>query len=202
MEAAPHLTSFPLAAPSGCGRTLPMACFRGFRGVADGDSDLRHVIVKFSEPVDNHPAARRWADLLICEHLASEVLADEINASARSELVWSQGRLCLEVTRFDRSGAHGRRGCVTLAAWSDAHDGERDDWASATRRMQQGGWLSEDAQRQIRLRWWFGRMVAKPRCRSFKRRRGLLKNPHRLRVLFVPLLGFFLAEFRKSRLSG
>jgi hypothetical protein len=128
--------------------------------VADGDGELRHVIVKFSDPVDNHPAARRWADLLICEHVASELLAEQGKGSTHTELVWSQGRLCLEVTRFDRVGTHGRRGCVTLAAWSDAHDGERDDWSNATRRMQLGGWLSDEAQRQIRLRWWFGRMIA------------------------------------------
>lgn len=128
--------------------------------VDDGDEHLRHVIVKFSEPVDNHPAARRWADLLICEHLASELLAEQGHDSARTDLVWSQGRLCLEVTRFDRVGAFGRRGCVTLAAWSDAHDGERDDWLSATLRMQQGGWVNNDTQQQVRQRWWFGRMIA------------------------------------------
>lgn len=128
--------------------------------IDDGDGDIRHVIVKFSEPVSDHPAARRWADLLICEHLASEVLAEHGNASARTDLIWSQGRLCLEVTRFDRAGAHGRRGCVTLAAWSDAHDGERDEWPNATARMHQGGWIRDDAKNQVKLRWWFGRMIA------------------------------------------
>jgi hypothetical protein len=126
----------------------------------DGDGDVRHVIVKFSEPVNNQPAARRWADLLICEHLASEVLAEHGDAGARSELIWSQGRLCLEVTRFDRVGRHGRRGCVTLAAWSDAHDGERDDWARATERMLQGNWINAESMHRARLRWWFGRMIA------------------------------------------
>ncbi|PTR33605.1 serine/threonine protein kinase HipA of HipAB toxin-antitoxin module [Luteibacter sp. OK325] len=128
--------------------------------VDHGNGDICHVIVKFSEPVNNHPAARRWADLLICEHLASQVLAENGNASARTELIWSQGRLCLEVTRFDRVGAHGRRGCVTLAAWSDAHDGERDEWPNATERMRQGSWISASAAEQVRLRWWFGRMIA------------------------------------------
>ena len=127
--------------------------------IRDDDGDIRHVIVKFSEPVDNHPAARRWADLLICEHLAGQVLAEQGNESARTDLIWSQGRLCLEVTRFDRVGAHGRRGCVTLAAWSDAHDGERDEWPNATERMRQGGWTSADATEQVRSRWWFGRMI-------------------------------------------
>lgn len=127
--------------------------------VRDENGAIRHVIVKFSEPVDESPAGRRWADLLICEHLAGEVLASHGIASARTELVWSHGRMCLEVTRFDRVGTYGRRGCVTLAAWSDAHDGERDGWPDATLRMQSAGWLEDGAQEEVRRRWWFGRMI-------------------------------------------
>ncbi len=127
--------------------------------VADDDGTPRHVIVKFSEPVDSHAGARRWADLLVCEHLAGALLAEHGHASARTELLWSQGRLCLEANRFDRVGAHGRRGFITLAAWSDAHDGERDDWAGAAARMQQAGWIDAAALEQVRLRWWFGRLI-------------------------------------------
>ncbi|MET0937108.1 MAG: HipA domain-containing protein [Luteibacter sp.] len=73
--------------------------------IDDGNGSPRHVIVKFSEPVESSAAARRWADLLISEHIASEFLAERGNASSRTELVWSEGRACLEVTRFDRIGA-------------------------------------------------------------------------------------------------
>lgn len=128
--------------------------------VREADGNLRHVIVKFGEPADAHPGARRWADLLTCEHLAAELLTQHGHASARTELIQSQGWLCLETTRFDRIGAHGRRGFVSLAAWSGAHDGERDDWAAAAQRMQQAGWIDADALAQIRLRGWFGRLIA------------------------------------------
>lgn len=128
--------------------------------VADESRDLRHVIVKFSDSIEKGPAARRWADLLICEHIAGELLAEQQGGGAQTELVWSQGQLCLEVTRFDRVGARGRRGSVTLAAWSDAHDGERDGWPNAMERMHQGGWICEEAREQVKLRWWFGRMIA------------------------------------------
>ena len=127
--------------------------------VREADGSLRHVIVKFAEPTDAHPGARRWADLLTGEHLAAELLAEHGHASARTELVASQGWLCLETTRFDRVGAHGRRGFVTLAAWSDAHDGERDDWAAAAARMRQAGWIDDVALEQVRLRGWFGRLI-------------------------------------------
>lgn len=128
--------------------------------VQDDDGTIRHVIVKFSEPVGSSAASRRWADLLACEHIASELLIEHGHASATTDLVWSNNRLCLEVTRYDRIGAHGRRGCVTLAAWSDAHDGERDEWVGAASRMQQRGWIDADALEQVRQRWWFGRLIA------------------------------------------
>lgn len=125
----------------------------------DENGNTRQVIVKFSEPVDSSPAARRWADLLICEHLTGQVLAEHGDDSAQTSLIWSQDRPCLEVNRFDRIGAYGRRGCVTLAAWSDAHDGVRDDWPCTAERMRRTGWvLSEDVER-VRRRWWFGRMI-------------------------------------------
>lgn len=127
--------------------------------VEDADGSLRHVIVKFSEPVEGNPVARRWADLLICEYLASQLLAEHGQASARDELIWSHEQLCLESTRFDRLGAHGRRGFVSLAAWSDAHDGVRDNWSNAAERMQRDGWLDAAALEQVRQRWWFGRMI-------------------------------------------
>lgn len=127
--------------------------------VEDDDGSLRHVIVKFSEPVDGNASARRWADLLVCEHLASELLSEHGHVGARSELVWSNGRLCLEVTRFDRIGTYGRRGCVTLAAWSDAHDGDRDGWPGAVGRMRKAGWIGDEVLDRVRERWWFGRMI-------------------------------------------
>ncbi|XRD91069.1 type II toxin-antitoxin system HipA family toxin YjjJ [Dyella nitratireducens] len=128
--------------------------------VETAEGDLRHVIVKFSERVDANPVGQRWADLLISEHLASELLLEYGLPAASSTLVWSDGRLCLESTRFDRHGAHGRRGMVSLAAWSDAHDGLRDNWAAAAERMQRQGWLTNDAVTYVQRLWWFGQMIA------------------------------------------
>jgi hypothetical protein len=60
--------------------------------------------------------------------VASDLLREQGIASARTELAWSGDRPCLESTRFDRIGAHGRHRVVSLAAWSDAYDGVRDSW--------------------------------------------------------------------------
>ena len=127
--------------------------------LAEANGSLRNVIVKFSERTTNNPVAQRWADLLTAEHIATQVLAAHGHASAHTELIESDGRLCLEATRFDRTGLNGRRGTTTLAAWSDAHDGLRDNWAAAAARMQGDQWLSADTATQVRLRWWFGRLI-------------------------------------------
>lgn len=80
-----------------------------------GIETVEHVIVKFSPRVDT-PSGRRWADLLICEHLALEVLAGHQIAAARSAILEAGRRVFLEVVRFDRVGLKGRRPMATFAA--------------------------------------------------------------------------------------
>lgn len=78
------------------------------------DGRFHHVIVKFSPPIDT-ASGRRWADLLIEEHLALEVLAHHGIAAATTAVIDAGGRIFLEVVRFDRTGLRGRRPMVTLA---------------------------------------------------------------------------------------
>jgi len=72
----------------------------------------RALIVKYSPPLDASRSARRWADLLLCEHLALETLRAGGVAAARSAYVELDGRAYLEVERFDRT-AHGRVAVVS-----------------------------------------------------------------------------------------
>lgn len=127
--------------------------------VAERSGTVRHVLVKFSGKTAGNSVAQRWADLLVAEHTAAQVLSDNGHVSARTELIEADGRLCLETTRFDRVGPLGRHGIVTLAAWSDAHDGVRDNWAAAAERMRERAWISTDVAQEIGFRWWFGRLI-------------------------------------------
>jgi hypothetical protein len=127
--------------------------------VAAADSKIRRVIVKFSESMDT-PSGRRWADLLISEHLAAQQLARSGVPAAASEIVFSDGRCCLEVARFDRVGTHGRVGFVSLQPLDAAHYGQRGRWIDAAARLERDRWLgSEDADR-LRVLWWFGGLIA------------------------------------------
>jgi hypothetical protein len=127
--------------------------------VIGSDGQIRRVIVKFSESVET-PGGRRWADLLIAEHLAARHLSSNGVPAAETEIVFSDGRCCLEVTRFDRVGAHGRVGFVSLQPLDAAHYGSRDRWVDAADRLERDRWLSSEDADRLRLLWWFGGLIA------------------------------------------
>lgn len=122
------------------------------------DGSVRHGLVKFSPPLDG-PSGRRWADLLRCEHLAAETLRQAGVAVSATEWVESPTRAFLDVTRFDRIGAHGRRGVVSLKAVEAAHHGGLDSWAAAADRLERDGWLTAADAERLRVLWWFGRLI-------------------------------------------
>src|SRR5690606_36420964 len=121
----------------------------------------RHaVLVKFAV-ADSGQAARRWADLLACEHIALECLRTAGLPAAASELADADGYTCLEVQRFDRTAdALGRRGLVSLLALDAAFVGVgARDWSLAAERLAALGWITADTAARIARLWWFGRLI-------------------------------------------
>jgi hypothetical protein len=124
-------------------------------------SDTPHVLVKFSGAEDA-AAVRRWADLLVCEHLALEHATHLPGVqAARSRILRHGGRTFLEVERFDRHGEHGRSPLCSLETVNAALLGAAThDWSALAERLAQTGLLgAEDAARIAHL-WWFGRLIA------------------------------------------
>lgn len=118
------------------------------------------VLVKFAV-ADPGQAARRWADLLACEHLALQCLRAAGLPAATSELIDADGYTCLEVQRFDRTAdVLGRCGFVSLLALDAAFvgDGARD-WSLAAERMADIGWITADTATHIARLWWFGQLI-------------------------------------------
>ena len=103
-----------------------------FTAFVDRNDGRHELIVKFSPPQDQ-PAGRRWADLLVCEHIAADLLRDHGVPTPRTELIDAGARLCLEVERFDRVGQHGRRGTCLLSAITPALGGPATTWLAAVR---------------------------------------------------------------------
>ncbi len=108
------------------------------------------VLVKFSPPMAES-VGTRVADLLVAEHLALTALREAGQEGATTRLLRAGGRMFLEVERFDRVGALGRRGVVSLAAVGAHFTGDPDGWTAACARLCAEGVI--DAQTVRRARW-------------------------------------------------
>jgi hypothetical protein len=121
------------------------------------------VLVKFTDRLDT-PSGRRWADLLAAEALALDVLTSASRSDAEAFLpaVFDfDDRRFYELARYDRVGAHGRRGVVSLRALHDAGftGRETSDWVVAATGLHARGWISESDLRAVRVRALFGRLI-------------------------------------------
>jgi HipA-like C-terminal domain len=127
----------------------------------DPTAHTPHVLVKFSG-ADGSPAVQRWADLLICEHLALRWASTLTGVeAAHSRLLQAQGRTFLEVERFDRHGLLGRSPLVSLGTLDAALLGSgSSDWPDLAARLVAAGWLAADALAPIHRLWWFGKLIA------------------------------------------
>lgn len=127
--------------------------------VGDADGQFRHVIVKFSGR-GGRAEDRRWADLLVAEHLVNTILTEAGIPSSATTLIEAGGRTFLESTRFDRAGATGRRGLVSLEALDAAYFGQiGTPWTSAANRLRADHWIPEQDAERLSLLWWFGVLI-------------------------------------------
>jgi serine/threonine protein kinase HipA of HipAB toxin-antitoxin module len=122
---------------------------------------LTSVIVKFTS-AETSPVRQRWADLLMCEHVAAQVLERHHVSSSQTQVLDGENRRFLEVERFDRFQAVGRRGLLSLGAIEDSL-AERNspdwNWATAAALLEFDGVIDEASARQLRWRWCFGDLI-------------------------------------------
>ncbi len=121
-----------------------------FAALVEDNGELRHVLVKFS-PLITTPVGRRWADLIVCEHIALDLIRERGIDSASSQLLETGDRYLLEVNRFDRQGRFGRLPMLSLFTIDAEFFGHLDNWIAAASRLENNAMLSiEDA---ANLRW-------------------------------------------------
>jgi DNA-binding transcriptional ArsR family regulator len=118
-----------------------------------------HVLVKFSPPRGT-PLAVRWADLLIAEFAASQVLSEHGISAARTEVFEFGGQVFLQSERFDRIGAEGRRGAMSLHSIDVARYGVLDRWTLSAQRLRAEQLLSAEDLERITLVDSFGGLIA------------------------------------------
>ena len=120
-----------------------------------------HAIVKFSPP-GHDPVAQRWRDLLRAEHHALAVLRQHqasTGVRAAQAQLMDLDRLYLEVRRFDRIGARGRAGVVSLGAVDDVFVGQRHNWVQTAEQLLRLRMLPERDVQRIRLLYAFGLLI-------------------------------------------
>ncbi len=122
------------------------------------DQALESVLVKFTAPMELE-TGRRWADLLVCEFHAHEVLAEAGLANRGARLIDAGGRRFLEIPRFDRVAGNGRRGVVSLEALSAASIGLRHDWRNAALDLEKSGLIDDTALSNIFVLQAFGELI-------------------------------------------
>jgi hypothetical protein len=126
--------------------------------VRQPDGSFQAVLVKFSAPM-SQDAGRRWADLLACEFHAHEVLAEVGLAMQGACLFDAGGRRFLEIPGFDRYGAGGRRGIVSLESLTTALEGLPRDWLEGAEILLRHGLLDSESLATIRLLHAFGELI-------------------------------------------
>lgn len=128
--------------------------------IRSADRNARNVIVKYSGDI-NLPAGRRFADLLIAEKTASDILGEAGFPVPRTEIFLFGNRCFLESERIDRHGARGRIFTVSLAALDAAFIGlnEAGNWAQAVERGAEFGMFSETDLERVRRLCDFGRVI-------------------------------------------
>lgn len=117
-----------------------------------------HVIVKFSPPIDS-ASGRRWADLLVCELLALRVLAANGIAAARTDILESEGRVFLEVVRFDRVGMFGRSPMVTFSALDGDLGMADQSWSAVAQTLHVQNQLPAEDVRTVEILDLYGALI-------------------------------------------
>lgn len=114
-----------------------------FTAVIDDGKErhLRAVLVKFSPPLTDDPAAQRWGDIMVTEGVVAQVMTLH-GVSAAPTQVWRyQDRIWLETNRFDRIHEKGRKGMASLRALAQTfgYTGPQNGWVDAVEHLNRRG---------------------------------------------------------------
>lgn len=131
-----------------------------FTATIQHESSRYAALVKFANPAAGE-AAERWSDLLVCEHLALEVLRDAGMCASTTSLIQTNSQTFLEVQRSDRlPGTLGRKGLVSLVALTSAFVGDVTlDWGRAAEALMAQGWVRPQTARDVGRLHAFGRLL-------------------------------------------
>jgi hypothetical protein len=119
-------------------------------------------IIKFSSDITQSANARRWADLLLAEQCALQMLAQNGIPTPDSQLIIDEQRAYLLSPRFDRLPQAGRCGVVSLRSLNAEFLGkaETTPWPELCRELARLGIIQPQALPLIERVWTFGVLIA------------------------------------------
>ncbi|MEG3790875.1 type II toxin-antitoxin system HipA family toxin YjjJ [Lysobacter sp. CCNWLW3] len=159
--------------------------------------ERQSVIVKFARNDPGNATARRWVNLLACEHLAGAVLSERGIPTAATELIDSDGWRFLQSTRFDRTVQRGRRGIVSLHALDAAYAGsDPGNWPVSAVSLQREGLIDNDDAERIRRLHLFGRFIGNTDMHFGNL--SFYSEPERLQVVLAPIYDMLPMHYRPS----
>ncbi|MGL4726501.1 MAG: type II toxin-antitoxin system HipA family toxin YjjJ [Scandinavium sp.] len=131
-----------------------------FTCLAQRDSQPVQMLVKFTAP---QPGAvtRRWADLLIAESVALDVLRNAGIAASQAQVLRSEaGQVFLESRRFDCEGVVGRRALVSLEAVQSEFGPSTSQWPQTVAGLEKQKQVTPETAQSVEKVWAFGRLIA------------------------------------------
>jgi hypothetical protein len=126
--------------------------------LSEGGGETRRVIVKFA--TNRTESGRRWRDLLAAEATALDTLRAEGVLAAEARILDDGDWRFLEVDRFDRVGAKGRRSAVTLSSLDAQFAGVVAGWTRAVERLVAEGVVAPAAAEVVARVDLFGEAIA------------------------------------------
>ena len=131
-----------------------------FTCLAERDSQPVQMLVKFTAPQQG-AVTQRWADLLIAESVALEVLRNAGIAASQAQILRSEtGQVFLESRRFDCEGVVGRRALVSLEAVQSEFGPSGSQWPPTVAGLEKQKQLTPETAQTVANLWAFGRLIA------------------------------------------
>jgi hypothetical protein len=185
-------------AASSAGGEFPKFLARRMHGL-----EKIHVLVKFSGN-DASPGSQRWADLLVCEHLAHQTIFQALGiAASQSSICRGGGRTFLEVVRFDRHGEYGRSPVCSWLALNAALLGVPDpSWIAGASALLREKLITRETADDIARIWHFGQLIGNTDMHegnlSFRPGLSLAPVYDMLPMMYAPVRGVELPDRQLS----
>ncbi len=128
-----------------------------FTAIVEGPDGPYRVIVKFASRHSDE--GKRWADLLICENIASETLTNNGFNSAATRILQTENWTFLESARFDRTGLWGRIPLFSMKTLEAEFIGGCGTWSECAEEFNRNGYISNEDRSLIQQLEGFGALI-------------------------------------------